>query len=102
MNKLYKYFRNCVEWPRNDVYREGGLVDMIDEAITISRRTFLRHVSRIELENIEWNLGYVTGRTRGMKMADDYCVSYHRSKLHGKRVYFFTQSATEYVFTGVS
>lgn len=95
---LYKYFRNCVDWPRNDVHREGGLVDMIDEAITISRRTFLRHVNRDDLTEIEQGTGYSINRKDGMIMADDYHVRYCRSKWHGSRVYYLVHSAVEYVF----
>ena len=32
-------------------------------------------------------------------MAADWAVSYHRSKLHGRRVYYFRHSAIEFVFT---
>jgi hypothetical protein len=95
----YQYYTNCVNWPRADVFREGGLSDMIDNAIDISRRTFLKHVDRGRLEALEMMLGYENHPRRGLTMAGDYHVSYHRSKLHGKRVYYFRHSAIEYVFT---
>lgn len=97
-----KYFNNCVNWNRGDVHREGGLCDMIDQAIDISRRTFLRHVDRDNVRELEAGLGYEQHPARGLTMAGDYAVSYHRSKLHGERVYYFTQSAIEYVFKGES
>lgn len=88
------YYRNCVGWPSNDVHSKGGLRDMIDQAIDITRRTFLQHVDRDQLRDIEGQLGYGSW----LHMASDYHVSYHRSKLHGQTVYFFKHSAIEYVF----
>jgi hypothetical protein len=96
----YAYYNNCVNWPRHDVFREGGLSDMIDTAIDISRRTFRKHVLLDDLIEAEGLLGYERHYKNGLTMAGDYHVSYHRSKLHGKRVYYFSHSAIEYVFTG--
>ncbi len=72
---------------------------MVDNAIQVSRQTFLKHVSRSDLHEIEAALGYESNPQKGETMAGDYHVSYHRSKLHGKRVYYFQHSAIEYVFT---
>ncbi len=90
-----KYLNNCVNWPRHDV---GSLTDMVDSALQISRKTFLEHVDKNDLKNIERNLGYADHHKQGLTMSGDCYVAYYRSKLHGKRVYFFTQSAIEYVF----
>ena len=99
MSASLKFYTNCVNWPRDDVHEPGGLCDMIDEALDISRKTFCRHVDRDERETVEQCLGYdLNGRTGCLTMARDYHVSYHRSKLHGERVYFFKHSAIEYVF----
>ena len=95
-----RFYTNCVNWPHGDVHAEGGLIDMIDQARDVERATFCRHVDRSERENIERQLGYeISGRTGCLTMKRDYHVSYHRSKLHGKPVYFFKHSAIEYVFT---
>ena len=88
------FFNSCVGWYRPDIYREGGLDDMIGSSIEITRRTFLKHVNLDDLKILEEDLGY----DRHLHMASDYAVSYYRSKLHGKRVYYFTQSSIEYVF----
>lgn len=93
------YVNNCVSWPARDVWAEGGLADMVNGALRVSRRTFLRHVNRESLSGIEASLGYEKHPMQGMTMAGDYAVSYYRSKLHGKTVYFLTHSAIEYVFT---
>lgn len=97
MNNMI-YFNCCASWDPKDVHADGGLCDMIDEAITLTRRTFLAHVDRKGLAKVEAMLGYATHPSQGMTMAGDYHVSYHRSKLHGERVYFFKHSAIEYVF----
>jgi hypothetical protein len=72
---------------------------MIQDAHVITRRTFCKHVNRAEREDLERQLGYcLNGRKKELTMARDYHVSYHRSLLHGRRVYFFRNSAIEYVF----
>lgn len=92
------FLNNCVGWPRNDVDAEGGLRDMIDCAIQITRSTFRRNVSEGSLAEIENGLGYVQHPKQGLTMTGDYHVTYHRSKLHGKVVYYFCHSAIEFVF----
>lgn len=92
MPDTYSFYRSCVDWPRSDV---GALRDMIDNAKDITRRTFLKHVDLDQLKETEANLGY----DKHLRMKDDYHVSYHRSTLHGKRVYYFKWSGIEHVFT---
>jgi hypothetical protein len=89
------YYNNCVNWDRDDVDAEGGLCEMVDNAIDITRSTFLKHVDRDSLQEVERNLGYPMGRLR---MSGDFAVQYYRSKLHDTTVYFFKHSAIEYVF----
>lgn len=89
------FYCNCVEWPRHDVQY---LSDMIDDALEITRRTFLKHVDRNSLKGLERELGYEMHPKQGLTMSGDWAVSYHRSKLHSERVYYFRQSAIEYVF----
>lgn len=97
--KTLPFFNNCVNWPREDVHEPGGLCDMISEATGITRKTFLRHVSREDREQVEQALGYAPHCPDAvLTMTRDYHVSYHRSHLHGQRVYFFKHSAIEYVF----
>ncbi len=95
---IYRFYHNCVGWPSEDVFCPGGLSDLIDERIQISRRTFLRHVDRAELYELESSLSYERYAQRGLTMAGDYHVEYFRSTLHGQRVYGFRHSAIEYVF----
>jgi len=95
-----KFFNNCVNWPREDVHAKGGLCDMIDAAQPVARRTFLKHTDKDSRAEIERSLGYAPHDPSAvLTMKRDFHVSYHRSKLHGKRVYFFKHSAIEYVFS---
>jgi hypothetical protein len=93
----YTYFGNCAEWLRKDV---PHLTEMVDSATDITRKTFLAHVDRDDLRQVELGLGYDAHPKQGLTMAGDYHVSYHRSKYKGKRCYFFKWSGIEYVFTG--
>lgn len=97
----YRYLRSCVDWPESDVHCPGGLRDMIEGATDITRQTFLSRVDRTDLRHLEAMLGYDDHPARGLTMAGDWHVSYHRSRLRGRRVYFFKHSAIEYVFIAV-
>lgn len=97
---MYQYFNCCTNWDLNDVNSKGGLSDMVDAEVAITRRTFLKHVRRDQLRRIEKQLGYDSHPKQGLTMAGDWHVSYHRSMLHGKRVYYFSWSRIEYVFVG--
>ncbi len=91
----HRYFNCCVGWDPDDV---PALSAMIDEAEGITRGTFLRHVDRDDLRRVEAELGYEAHPSRGLTMAGDWSVSYHRSRLHGRVVYYLRWSAIEYVF----
>lgn len=94
----YCFYQNCVNWPNHDVHRDGGLTDLINDRIPISRRTFLKHVNRVELQRLESELSYEPHPKLGLTMAGDFHVEYFRSKHHGRRVYGFRHSAIEFVF----
>jgi len=90
------FYSDCVNWPMNKV---DQLNLIIDNAIDISRRTFLKHVDRDVLKSIETDLGYDSHYKQGLTMAADWAVSYHRSKFKDKFCYYFRYSAIEYIFT---
>ena len=90
----YTFYCSCVYWSKGDVDSPGGLCDLISQARTITRSTFLRHVSRSSLRELEAVLGY----SAWFPMSIDRCVTYYRSKHHGEVVYYFRHSAIEYVF----
>ena len=91
---MYEYYRNCVETPDEDLQR---LNDMIDGAIDIERRTFMRHCGESAKEVFR-HLGYADHPSQGLTSAADYHISYHRSKWGGERCYFFKWSAIEFYF----
>ena len=94
----YCYYGNCVNWDSEDVNADGGLSDMIDSGVDITRSTFLKHINRDELYDLESEMGYERFARRGLTMANDWAVNYYCSKLHGVTVYYFTHSCIEYVF----
>ena len=94
----HKFYRSCVDWPYLDVQATGGLDDMTASCIDITRRTFLQHVDREDLRQVESGVGGAAHPKQGLTVAGDWHVSYHRSKLHGRRVYYMIHSSTEYVF----
>ena len=91
-----RFFSDCVSWNPSDVHVPGGLCDLIDSRRQVTRRTFLRHVDRGQLADLESALGYDSG----FRMASDWHVEYFRSKHHGVRVYGFRWSGIEHVFKG--
>lgn len=78
LNNKY-FYGNCVNFPDP----VDDLIAMIDSGVGITRRTFLRHVNRESLKQIESDLGYPMGR---LTMAGDWAVSYCKGKLLGKPV----------------
>ena len=96
---MYHYANSCVTTAPDDV---PSLIDMINNERRVSRRTFLQHVDREEMADIEKQLGYESHSKQGLTMAGDWAVSYHRSKWKGKRCYYFRWSAIEYYFLGTS
>lgn len=73
-----------------------SITAMQDAATEITRRTFLRHVDRGELLDLERQLGYDTGAERGgLRMAKDWHVSYARSIYRGRPCVYFQHSRIE-------
>lgn len=75
-----------------------AIQDMVDRSRQITRRTFLRHVDREEMRRIEGMLSYATGSERGLHMANDWAVSYHKSRFRGRPCVYFDWSAIEHIF----
>lgn len=68
---------------------------MIDNARQIKYNTFLKNVDKDSFREVAQNLGY----SRQMHIKNDWAVTFAKSKLFGKTVYFFVWSAIEYIFT---
>lgn len=90
---------SCAGVPDCLVAREGGLNDMIGRSLPISRRTFRKHVFIPDLLELEREMGYASHPKKGLTAASDPFVTYHRSKLFGRVVYYLRWSRIEYIFT---
>jgi hypothetical protein len=86
------YHTNCVQ------ARGREIQDMTSENMSVTRRTFLEHVDRDSLRDVERSLSYAVHPRQGLTMAGDYHVSYHRSQYRGRPCYYFSHSAIEYIF----
>lgn len=80
----------------------GRLLPLLERCIeserTVTRGTFMRHVSRSSLREVERALGYERHWRHGLTMAADWHVSYHLSVWGERACAFFTWSGIEYVF----
>ena len=95
MRKFY-YFTNCTQVLARDV---EALNAMIENARDVTYATFLRNVDSSDFKILKANFGYVDRKRDGLRLQDDYHVSYHRSRYKGKTVYYLVHSAIEYVFS---
>lgn len=87
------FYCSCVDWDEKDV---ATLNYLNTHEETIERLVFQLHVQSEARDELEAQLGYVTGRgpRPGLRMKHDPHVSYHRCA----GVYFLRWSAIEYVF----
>lgn len=102
MTSSFSFFSDCVSWNPDDVDTPGGLNDLIEKCVFITRRTFRKHVDHVDLAELEESLSYCAHPSQGLTMAGDWHVAYFRSVLHGQTVYGFIYSAIEFVFTSSS
>jgi len=86
------YQTNCVN------STAAVICPMVDAAIEVSRRTFLKHVDHESLRELAASMGYADHPSRGLTLAGDWHVTYHRSKFRGRRCYYLRHSAIEYIF----
>ncbi len=85
------FYNDCVNWFSRDV---PALCEMVDNGIEITRKTFLKYINKLNLQEIEQGLGY----DNHFKMSQDYHVSYYKGKLRGRIAVWFVHSSIEYVF----
>ena len=83
----FQYKTCCVDAPSGEV-----ITDMVDIARQITINTFFRHVSRKEVSEM---LGY----DKFLRISQDYCVSFWKSKFMGELCYYVQHSAIEYIYT---
>lgn len=88
----YRYKTNCT------VARGQDIQEMVDSSESISRHYFVSKVNKDDLAQLERDMGYASHYTRGLTMAGDWHVSYHRGKFRGRQCYYFNHSSIEYIF----
>ena len=92
MNKLYTFAFSCVESSAETIH------EIIDNSKEITRKTFLKHVDSFNFREKEKDLGYESHPKKGLTMAADWHVSYHKSKYKNRVVYYFRWSSIEFIF----
>lgn len=90
--RKFHYLRCCVDFSQHEVEQ---LIQMIDDAINITYKTFFRHVNWREVSGM---FEYELRPENGLTLKNDFHVSYHRSKINGTRCYYVRHSAIEYIF----
>lgn len=85
-----KYLTCCIQAHGPDI------IEMVEAARWIKRRTFLRYVDQESMGEISRSLGYTPGAL--LTMAGDYHIRYARSRYKGRPCVFFVHSAIEYIF----
>lgn len=88
--KTYTFETTCIEARGKDI------LAMRDSATKVTYRTMLKHC--VDMLHVAQRLGYIV-RGQDLKLKDDWCVSYHRSKYRGKPCYYFVWSGIEHIFT---
>ena len=74
--------------------------DMTDQAREITYRTARRNISRKAFTDFEKWMTYDTGGERGgLRLKDDWHVTYHKSRYKGIPCYYIQHSGIEYIFT---
>jgi hypothetical protein len=92
MNRKKQYRINCV------ASDEFSIRNMIDSARDITRATFVKHVDADSLHDLERELGYSSDSRRGLTMANDWGVSYHKGRYKNADCVYFRWSSIEYIF----
>lgn len=87
-NKPFKYSFNCVGIAQEEV---RYLNQMIDDAREITWSTFSKVCDYVDIES------EVIGKC-GIKLKDDWAVSFYSSMYQGKKCYYFRHSSIEYIF----
>lgn len=89
------YTFKCSSVPRHLL---SEFLEAMERDIQVNRRTFRKHVCHSSLAVVEEILGYAKHPRQGLTLAGDWAVSYGRSKMFGKWIYFIKWSSIEFVF----
>lgn len=89
---MFQFLGTCTELPASMT------MQIVDDGREVTRKTFLKHVGLAKMREMEKRLGYKDHPSRGLMMANDYAVSYYRSKFRGRLIYYFCWSSIEFIF----
>ena len=89
---IYHYYINCVS-------SDGESIgDMVDNAREIGYNTFVKGIDIEELKELFPFYNWGNRKENGLKLKDDYAVSYYKSIYEGRPCLYVAHSAIEYVF----
>jgi hypothetical protein len=90
--KRFKYFRRCDDFDHTDVYE---LNKMVEGAKDSTYDTMQRHCAGLRNWALEQGYDPFKG---GLTLRKDWHVSYHRSRIFGRRCYFLRWSSFEVIW----
>ena len=87
--KQYRYETNCISANGDDISQ------MMDEAVPITYRTFRRHC---DIQDWLSDKVYTRNSNQGITLANDWAVSYFKSRYRGQTCYVLSWSSIEYIW----
>ncbi|AVK09265.1 TPA: hypothetical protein L6A41_31425 [Pseudomonas aeruginosa] len=93
-NQAFEYYTRCIDLHDGESARSKGqaISDLVEAARKITFKSLAKHVTG--LEELNQQLGY----GRGLRLQDDYHVTYWKGVYRGEPAYFLIHSAIEHVF----
>jgi hypothetical protein len=89
----YQYLECCIDSTAQHIHA------MQDMAKEITFKTLQSHCNKHDMLKFQKNLGYDTGAERGgLRMKNDWAVSYYKSIYKGMPCYYINHSRIEYIF----
>ena len=92
MEARYHYAGTCIESTCERI------TDMIEHARPVTLRTLRKHC--VGLRDWERDMGYAVGAgKKGLRLKNDWAVSFHKSRYDGRPCYFIDHSRIERIWT---
>ena len=92
--KRYRYEVDCIH-----VQNAESIGKMVDQGKQVTYQTFIKNVSVNEIAEMFPYYEWGPGAKAGLRIKDDFAVSYYKSSYEGAPCYYMEHSAIEYVFT---
>lgn len=92
------YQHCCVDLSWKIPGQVEALLEFMEHARQVTRRTFVRHADSSNRLDLERQLGYVVGSAKGLHCKDDYHVAYYQGTYRGTKAVCMKHSAIEYMF----